>query len=75
MNEIKNTSEIWQALRPHTFIKSPDGWPEENFEYSWYTELITEKEYFKRLSSSTIRVCKNPKVIVNKNNDLFVIPD
>ena len=75
MKEIKNTSEIWQALRPNTFIVDRDGWPEENFEYSWYTELITENEYFKRLSSSTIRMCKNPKVILNKNNELLVIPD
>ena len=39
------TSEEWQTLQPDTVVLDPDGWDRQNFQYSWYEELITLTEY------------------------------
>ena len=50
------TSEEWQKLQPDTVILDPDGWDRQNFQYSWYEELISLAEYGKRSNSSTIKI-------------------
>ncbi len=52
------TSAEWQELKPEITVINPDGWDRDNFdsaEFSWNEELITEAEYNKRLSKSTIQ--------------------
>jgi len=54
MSTLK-TSEEWE--RESNFkVLDPDGWDRKNFEFSWNEELITEEEFEKRLSTSTIIV-------------------
>ena len=54
------TSEEWYNEGYATFnnksliILDPDGWDRQNYQYSWYEEKITLKEFEKRLSFSTI---------------------
>jgi hypothetical protein len=50
----KRTSEEWQKLFPETIVHDPDGWDRKNFQYSWYEELITFREYNRRLLQSTL---------------------
>ena len=52
--EIKKTSADWQEIIPEPLVLDPDGWDRQNFQHSWYEEQITRKEYFNRLSSSTV---------------------
>ena len=51
---VKRTSKDWQEIIPEPLVLDPDGWDRQNFQYSWYEEQITRKEYFNRLSSSTV---------------------
>lgn len=46
------TSEEW-AKKYTNKIVDPDGWDRENFEYSWYQELITREEFENRAARST----------------------
>jgi len=51
--EILKTSEEWQKLSD-TLVLDPDGWDRHgDFNYSWYEELITEKEFNSRMMVST----------------------
>lgn len=52
---MKKTSEEWSksGILKGSTILDPDGWDRRNFEYSWYQELITEKEFQHRASYST----------------------
>lgn len=53
MREEIKTSEEWQKLCSALVI-DPDGWDRKgDFHYSWYEELITEKEFKRRLMVST----------------------
>lgn len=54
MSERK-TSEEWQKLT-NIEVLDPDGWDRKNFQYSWYEEEITAKEFEKRLVFSTIKI-------------------
>ena len=53
MSEIKKSSQQWQSLYPYPKVLDPDGWDRENYDYSWYIELITLEEYNIRVSNST----------------------
>lgn len=51
----KKTSQQWyDLLGTHYMILNPDGWDRKNYDYSFNQELITEAEYTRRLSLSTI---------------------
>ncbi|MHA1342356.1 MAG: hypothetical protein ACTSQG_00085 [Promethearchaeota archaeon] len=52
MNELK-TSEQWQKIFKETIVYDPDGWDRNNFKFSWFEELISRKEYEKRLIYSS----------------------
>ena len=45
MSEIKKTPQQWQSLYPYLKVLDPDRWDRENYDYSWYIELITLEEY------------------------------
>ena len=47
------TSQEWQLLYLDVKVLDPDGWDRTNFIFSWYDELISEEEYFKRRDQST----------------------
>ena len=51
------TSKEWSEQREYKniVILDPDGWDRKNYQYSFYEEMITEGEFYKRLSYSTIR--------------------
>ena len=51
----KRTSEEWQKLCKITIL-DPDGWDRspENYQYSWYEELITREEWERRMVYSTV---------------------
>lgn len=51
--ELK-TSEEWQKIHWATKVLDPDGWDRTNFQHSWHEEKITETEYWKRASYSTV---------------------
>ena len=42
-------------MTPKLKILDPDGWDRLNYDYSFYEELITEKEFIKRVLNSTIK--------------------
>jgi len=46
------TSEHWYEEYPIQ-IKDPDGWDRDNFQYSWYEELITFEEFDRIAMAST----------------------
>ena len=50
------TSAEWQKRKPTHHVRDPDGWDRANFNYSWFEELITEREYNRRVSISTIEI-------------------
>ena len=54
MKEDKRTSQEWAILCTH-IILDPDGWDRSNYQYSWYEEKITRKEFEDRLILSTIQ--------------------
>jgi len=56
----RKTSKEWYDLIPDEYglkILDPDGWDRENFQISFYEELITREEFKNRISLSTIQ-CK-----------------
>lgn len=59
------TSDQWEKIKPTIKVIDPDGWDRKNFNYSWFEELITEKEYDQRVLRSTI-VIKRPLVFEPK---------
>jgi len=56
MEKVLKTSEEWQAKKSDILILDPDGWDRSNFQYSWYEEKITEKEFDKRSMVSTCQI-------------------
>lgn len=50
--ELK-TSEDWSKIFNNVIVLDPDGWDRKNFQFSWFEELITEREYTSRLVHST----------------------
>ena len=56
--EDVKTSVEWEKIANEEYglvIMDPDGWDRTNFNYSFREELITEAEFKKRVSSSTIK--------------------
>jgi hypothetical protein len=51
-NLTLKTSEEWYLEYPLQII-DPDGWDKIHFQYSWYEELITFKEFDERAMRST----------------------
>ena len=71
---ILKTSEKWakKLLTDDVVILDPDGWDRENFQYSFFEELITQEEFERRVRFSTCILSKlnmNTKCI--RANDLF----
>lgn len=50
---MKKTSQQWSREVAYE-VRDPDGWDRNNFEYSWYKEKITKKEFETRAMSSTL---------------------
>lgn len=55
MKTIK-TSDEWQKEDPQVTILDPDGWDRQNFQFSWYEEKITKKEFDRRVMKSTCQL-------------------
>lgn len=51
--ETRKTSEQWYQECCPVIILDPDGWDRENYQYSWYEELITFDEFSRRVMRST----------------------
>ena len=51
--ELKKTSEEWNKFHKIE-IFDPDGWDRNNFQYSFYEELLTEQEFIDKLMRSTL---------------------
>lgn len=67
MNDILKTSSEWYTILNEnekkenikiTTIMDPDGWDRTNFQYSFYEEMISEKEFQNRLLLSTCMIRK-----------------
>jgi hypothetical protein len=56
-NELK-TSEQWYVDYPIQILDA-DGWDRDNFQYSWFEELITFQEFDRRAMASTC-ISKKP---------------
>jgi hypothetical protein len=52
-NEIKTSEEWSKELLKGSVILDPDGWDRQNYQFSWFEEKITAKEFLLRASSST----------------------
>jgi len=55
----RKTSEYWSRESSHVKILKHDGWCTESYKafyYSWFEKPVIEREFFKRLSNSTIRI-------------------
>jgi len=57
---VKKTSEEWfkSNLLKGSLIIDPDGWDRQNWQFSWFEELITEKEFNYRVCDSTVEFSK-----------------
>ena len=56
--EIKTSDEWEKSNLPEmdgTTVLDPDGWDRQNYQFSYYEELITKDEYLHRVSYSTCR--------------------
>jgi len=51
-NEDLRTSEEWQKIC-RIQVLDPDGWDRKNYQYSWFDEKISRKEFEKRMAGST----------------------
>ena len=45
-------SDDWQKICK-TIVYDPDGWDRQNYQYSWFEEKITRREFEMRLCIST----------------------
>ena len=52
------TSEKWAniLLKDGEMILDPDGWDRENFQYSFFEEMINEEEFRRRMMFSTVAI-------------------
>ncbi|TSE11369.1 hypothetical protein FOF46_01380 [Aquimarina algiphila] len=62
---MKRTSQGWhikaQEETTTIIIYDPDGWDRTNFDYSFFEEYITAKEFEKRMINSTIMFGKHER--------------
>ena len=56
MTPEKKTSAEWLKKCLNLTLIDPDGWDRENFQYSFYEELIDVGEFCRRLEDSTIAI-------------------
>jgi len=56
---IKKSSREWLLDCPTLVVYDPDGWNRQDFNNSW-NELITKKEFDKRVSHSTCLIYPIP---------------
>lgn len=59
--ETRRPSSMWYemvSVPKGVEILDPDGWDRKHFNYSWYKECITEREYNQRLSVSTLQILR-----------------
>lgn len=54
MEKLATSEEWYKELNPPYTIIDPDGWDRSNYQFSYFEELITEKEFNRRLMYSTI---------------------
>ena len=54
-SEYWNSREYVKTGRKVTVIDA-DGWDRKNFKYSYYEELISKREYQRRLCESTLSI-------------------
>ena len=52
----KKTSQEWFMIDNIFNVIDPDGWDRKNFQYSWYEEKITYKEFKQRAMASTCMI-------------------
>lgn len=52
-SEPLKTSNEWLKDYPNIIIMDPDGWDRKNYHYSFFQEIISKKEFEKRLYIST----------------------
>lgn len=57
------TSEKWAniLLQQGELILDPDGWDRENFQFSFFEEMIDEEEFKNRMLFSTVVVMPEQK--------------
>jgi len=57
------TSEKWAniLLQDGEMILDPDGWDRENFQYSFFEEMINEEEFRRRMLFSTVVLAPKEK--------------
>jgi hypothetical protein len=57
------TSEKWAniLLKDGEMILDPDGWDRENFQYSFFEEMINEEEFRRRMMFSTVVLAPQEK--------------
>ena len=53
--EDLKTSEQWNKIYNKSVL-DPDGWDRNNFQYSWFEEKISEREFTSRLVRSTTQL-------------------
>lgn len=75
----KRTSEDWigEPEFENYTVLDPDGWDRKNFDYSWYAEMITKKEFNRRLAMSTVNYVPEKNIPVKSEKDVakFVIEE
>lgn len=55
-SEEQKTSADWYLQYPEPIVMDPDGWDRKNWQFSWYEEKITLREFEKRRLMSTVRL-------------------
>lgn len=55
-SEEQKTSADWYLQHPEPIVMDPDGWDRKNWQFSWYEERITLREFEKRRLMSTVRL-------------------
>lgn len=67
---VLKTSEEW-SKDEDLVVLDPDGWDRFNFEYSWFKECISYREFTKRMLRSTVE----GKIKETKKNRDYIISE
>jgi len=73
-NEVKKTSKEWSKDCDYTIL-DPDGWDRNNFEFSWFKEMITLQEFMQRVMRSTCVMelnSENKNLLDNEQNNCSI---
>lgn len=61
MSDLKTSAE-WNAVLgekyPGSYVMDPDGWDRRNYKFSFYEEMITDKEFLNRFAQSTVAMSR-----------------